>query len=68
MIEFESIEKELKKQLANFEKKFGNLSDFWQKQLIQDLHIMNLEDDFFQPDLIGLEKYEKELDVGNKKR
>lgn len=52
----------LEKQVRAFEAKNGNLVDFSIKHFFFGQHSMILEDTaFFNPDLLGLEKYENWL-------
>ena len=55
----------MEKQIHDFEKTNGDLVEFWQKHLKEQLHNMILEESFLSPDLKGLEDYEKLLTDGN---
>lgn len=57
----ENIKIELTQQVNAFENLYGNLEDYFSKQLALSLHKMFLDDAFCDPDLRGLENYEKEL-------
>ncbi|MBR4407945.1 MAG: hypothetical protein IKT27_06485 [Clostridia bacterium] len=65
MIDFEMLASLMEKQIHDFEKTNGDLVDFWQKHLKEQLHNMILEESFLSPDLKGLEDYEKLLTDGN---
>lgn len=52
----------LKKEIKLFEKQNGNLTDFAIKHFFSDAHSMDIKEQcFFDPDLVGLEKYENWL-------
>ena len=58
----EKMAQALEKQVRAFEGKNGNLVDFAIKHFFLGHHSMILEDTaFFDPDLLGLEKYENWL-------
>ena len=57
----ENIKIELTKQVDAFELTNGNLEDYFSKQIALSLHKMYLDDIFLDPDLVGLESYEKDL-------
>ena len=57
----ENIKIELTKQVDAFELANGNLEDYFSKQIALSLHKMYLDDIFLDPDLVGLENYEKDL-------
>lgn len=61
MKDLDLIKSLLENQVENFENQSGNLVDFFEKHLQADLHTMNLEDIFLEPDLSCLKNYENWL-------
>ena len=65
MTDFKAISSLIEEKLKDFETKFGDLEKFFRKHLEDELHNMDLEDSFLDPDLSGLENYENFLKNGN---
>ena len=65
MTDFKAISSLIIEKLKDFETKFGDLEKFFRKHLEDELHNMDLEDSFLDPDLSGLENYENFLKNGN---